>query len=120
MPEASYQLCEESTGRVIVARLETARSLWKQTIGLLGRKQLSADAGMWLEPCNSIHTFGMQFTIDVLFLDASGALLRAVPRVRPWRVCRPVRRARVVVEIPEGAIAARNIQVGNRYLISGQ
>ena len=120
MHEAPLQLCEEGTGRVVVARLEMARSLWKQTIGLLGRKQFSADAGMWLEPCNSIHTFGMQFTIDVLFLDASGALVRAVPRVKPWRVCWPVWRARVVVEIPEGAIAARNIQVGNRYLINGK
>src|SRR5690349_1799372 len=119
MHPPSFQLCESSTGRVIVPRLEIVRSLWAQTIGLLGRKQLPQDTGLWLEPCNSIHTFGMQFAIDVLFLDATGALLRAMPQVRPWRVCWPVRRARVVVEIPEGAIAARNIQVGARYQISG-
>lgn len=117
MREPAYQLCEEGTGRVIVARVEMAKSLWKQTIGLLGRKQLPSDAGMWLEPCNSIHTLGMQFAIDVLFLDASGRLLRAVRDLRPWRICWPVWGARVVVEIPAGSIALRNIQPGNRYHI---
>jgi uncharacterized membrane protein (UPF0127 family) len=119
MREASYQLCEESTGRVIVARLELARTLWKQTVGLLGQKQLQPDSGLWLEPCNSIHTFGMQCSIDVLFLDASGRLVRAVRNLRPWRLCWPVWTARVVVEVPEGTIALRNIQVGNRYLVKG-
>lgn len=119
MPDRSYQLCEEATGRIIVARLEMARSFWKQTVGLLGRRGLPADGGIWLEPCNSIHTIGMQFTIDVLFLDASGALVHAASSVRPWRICWPVWRARVVVEIPEGTIALRNIQPGNRYKIRG-
>jgi uncharacterized membrane protein (UPF0127 family) len=116
-PYQPYQLIEEGSGRVIVARLELARSVWKQTIGLLGRRQLAADAGMWLEPCNSIHTFGMQFAIDVLFLDSSGRLLRAMDGVKPWRICWTVWKARAIVEIPEGSIALRNIQVGKRYLI---
>ncbi len=119
MGEARYQLREEGTGRVVVARLEVAKSLWKQTVGLLGRRQLPPDAGMWLEPCNSIHTIGMQFAIDVLFLDASGRLVRAAPDVKPWRICWPVLGARVVVEMPAGSIALRNIQLGNRYHIAG-
>src|SRR5690349_20872528 len=104
MRKATYQLREEGTGRVVIPHLEIARSLWKQTIGLLGRSQLPADSGLWIEPCNSIHTWGMKFAIDVLFLDASGTVLRTVPNVRPWRVCWPVRRARAVLEIPAGAI----------------
>ena len=117
---ASYQLREEGTGRVVVARLELAKSLWKQTVGLLGRRQFPPETGMWLEPCNSIHTFGMQFAIDVLFLDASGCLIRAVRDLKPWRVCWPVWRARVVVEIPAGTVALRNIQTGIRYQLVGK
>lgn len=117
MRDEAYQLCEVDTGRVVVERLELARSLWKQTIGLLGRKTFPEDTGMWLEPCSSIHTMGMQFAIDVLFLDASGRLLRAVRDLKPWRICWPVWRARVVVEIPAGSIALWNIQPGNRYQI---
>jgi uncharacterized membrane protein (UPF0127 family) len=117
MPDALYQMCEEKTGRVIVARLESADTLWKQTVGLLGRKGLAADAGMWLEPCNGIHTFAMRFPLDVLFLDASYVLLRAVARVAPWRICGPIWKARVVVELPAGTIAKQKIQIGARYRI---
>ena len=117
MWDAAYQLSEVGTGRVVVVRLELAKSLWKQTVGLLGRRRFPADTGLWLEPCNSIHTMGMQFAIDVLFLDASGYLLRAVRDLKPWRICWPVWRARVVVEIPAGSIALWNIQPGNRYQI---
>jgi uncharacterized membrane protein (UPF0127 family) len=117
MRERSYQLREEPSGRIIVARLEVARSLWRQTVGLIGRRELDPDEGLWLEPCNSIHTFGMRFAIDVLFLDRSGVLLHMVSDLRPWRVSWPVRRARSVVEIPSGAIASRNIQPGLRYQI---
>src|SRR4051812_28241324 len=117
MRKAVYQLREAGTNRVVVAQLEIARSLWKQTVGLLGRNELPVGAGLWLEPCGSIHTWGMKFAIDVLFLDASGTVLRAVPSVQPWRVCWPVRRARVVVEIPAGAIERGNIREGKRYKI---
>lgn len=110
-------MCEEGSGRVIVARLEVAHSLWKQSVGLLGRKSLSADSGMWLEPCNGIHTFGMQFPLDILFLDSSYVLRRSVSRVAPWRICGPVWKARVVVELPAGSISTQKIQTGCRYVV---
>lgn len=119
MPESHFQLREAETGRIIAARLEVAKSLWRQTVGLLDRRALAPDGGLWLEPCNSIHTIGMRFAIDVLFLDCTGRLLRALPNVRPWRICWPVLRARVVVELPAGSIAQRNIQLGNRYQLTG-
>ena len=118
MQKSGYQLSEEGTGRVVIAHLEIAKSLWKQTVGLLGRRQMPRDSALWLEPCNCVHTWGMKFAIDVVFLDASGTVLRALPNVRPWRVCWPVRRARVVVEMPTGEIERRNILPGNRYKIS--
>ena len=117
MQQASYQMCEKMSGRVIVAHLELADTLWKQTVGLLGRKSLSTDGGMWLDRCNGIHTFAMQFPLDVLFLDSSHILVRAVSQVAPWRICGPVLKARVVVELPAGTIERQNIQIGKQYSI---
>ena len=114
MKNAYYQLCEGRTGAVIVEQLEVARSLWLQTNGLLGRKQLPSDGGIWLEPCNGIHTMGMRFAIDVLFLDRSGTVLKAISNVSPWHICWPVRGAHIVVEISAGAIAHHKVQPGNR------
>jgi|SRR5579871_2702191 len=118
MSAPSRQLLEGVHNRVIVAHLEIADSLWKQTVGLLGRDSLPAEHGLWLEPCNGIHTFGMRFPIDVLFLDAEGIALRIVSSLKPWRICGPVWRARVVVELPAGALVRHRIQPGDRLRLS--
>jgi hypothetical protein len=109
------QLREAETGRIVVARLEPANTPWKQAIGLLGRRELAPDAGLALTPCNGIHTLGMRFALDVLFLDRDGVAVRLAPNIRPWRICGPVWRARTVVELPAGAIACQGLELGRRY-----
>lgn len=115
MTRENWQLIEVETGRILVAHLEVAETLMARTIGLLGRSHLEADTGLWLEPCNSIHTLAMRFPIDVLFLDREGHAIRLVSALRPWRFCGPVRGARVVVELPAGTLVEKNIQQGARY-----
>lgn len=109
------QLYEAETERIVVPRLEVADTARKRALGLMGRKRLGADEGLWLEPCNGIHTFFMRFPLDVLILDAQGQALRTLTGVRPWRFCLPMRGGRTVVELPAGTLAAQEIQVGRRY-----
>lgn len=116
MAEPWRQLRETDTGYILVPRLRIADTAWKRAVGLLGRAMLEAGEGLWLEPCNGIHTLGLRFPIDVLFLDAEGRALRLVSNLRPWRLCGPVRGARIVVELPAGTLAACRIRKGARYL----
>ncbi len=109
------RLRDLDTGRIVVDRLEVASSFWLRSIGLLGRRALAADGGMWLEPCGSVHTFGLAFSIDLLFLDRDRRALRTVSVLKPWRVAGPVRGARVVVELPAGTLARTGSKVGNRF-----
>lgn len=113
---SSVALRELETGRVVVPRLQIALGVWERTLGLLGRSELEADSALWIEPCDGVHTLGMRFPIDVLFLDPSGCALRIVTDLRPWRVAGPVRRSRVVVELPCGAVAISGIRRGFHYL----
>jgi len=115
-----FQVVNRARGTVLATRLEVAGSAAERTKGLLGRDGLAPGEGLWIVPCESVHTFFMRFAIDVLFLDASGCLIRAVRDLKPWRVCWPVWRARVVVEIPAGTVALRNIQTGIRYQLVGK
>lgn len=81
--------------------LEEARSWRARTIGLALRVELEPGHGLLLGRCRSVHTFGMRFDIDILFLDGSGRVLRLDQGVRPRRV-RFCRRARAVVEVGSG------------------
>jgi len=56
-------------GRVLAQEVERAGSFWQRMKGLLGRRGLPAGQALFLEPCNSIHTFFMGFPIDAVFLD---------------------------------------------------
>jgi len=103
----------------MVARLELADTAWKRSVGLLGRKSLAANSGLWLSPCNGVHTLFMRFAMDVLFLDAQGRILRQVGDLRPWRFCGPVRGARAVVELPAGTLAALRLKPERHYVVAG-
>lgn len=78
--------------------------------GLLGSKSLAAGHGLWLRPCSSIHTVGMSFPIDVLFLDKHRKIVRAAAKIKPMRICWAPLATRSVLELPEGTIARYSIQ----------
>ena len=81
--------------------------------GLLGR---CPPRPLLLVPARAIHTWGMRFAIDVVFLDADLRVLRVVRGLRPWR-CAAARGARAVLELPAGG--AVGIAPGDRLALSG-
>jgi uncharacterized protein len=83
-------------------RVDVPESYRERTRGLLGRDGLEADEALLLERCRSVHTFGMRFAIDVVFLDRSYQVL-TVRRAPPMRALLPRMRARHVLECAAGA-----------------
>jgi len=94
----------------IVASAELAATRAARRRGLLGRT--GVDGVLVLEPCRQVHSFGMQFPIDVMFCDRHDRVLR-VQTLKPGRVTRPVIRARRVLEADGGAAARWGIAVGD-------
>jgi uncharacterized protein len=72
--------------------------------GLLGRPAPAAGEALWLRPCRSIHTIGMRYAIDVLFLDRHGTVLRARRDLPPGRLAFAPRGAASVLECGGGSI----------------
>jgi uncharacterized protein len=101
------------TGRVIAGRVTKAGSPWERVKGLIGRRTLAEDEGLWLSPCNGIHTFGVAFPIDVVVLDKAGQILRIAASVAPNRVVLPVRCGHSVVEVAAGKAERAGLCVGD-------
>ena len=99
--------------------VEVATNLWARSRGLLGRKRLESGGGLLLDPCSGIHTIGMAFSIDALFLSKDGEVLHLVPRMKPFRMSRYVFKARSVLELPAGAIEKTGTRVGDRVTFEG-
>ncbi|MFN2525236.1 MAG: DUF192 domain-containing protein [Actinomycetota bacterium] len=89
-------------GRVLADRVTVAQTFFDRMRGLLGRLEIGRGEALVLRNAAQIHTFGMRFPIDVLFLDADGRVLHVIRAMRPWRLSRWVRKCRYVVELPAG------------------
>ena len=68
------------------ARVAVAVSMGARLRGLLGRRSLPAGEGLLIVRCGSIHTVGMRFAIDVVFLDRAWQVCRVHRDVRPGRL----------------------------------
>lgn len=103
-------------GRTIIPQVWRADSAWSRMRGLLGHPQLAPDAqeALWLAPCNNVHTIGMRYALDIVFLDRAGRVLECCENVRPWRM-RVCRAARHTVEFAPGAIAALAVVPGEQW-----
>jgi uncharacterized membrane protein (UPF0127 family) len=74
-------------------------------VGLLNDKQpLEFGGGMWISPCNSIHSIGMRFKFDAIFLDKNLRVVHLVREMKPWRISKMVFSAHSVLELPGGLI----------------
>jgi uncharacterized membrane protein (UPF0127 family) len=102
-----------SDGRVVCERCVVADGPLVRMRGLLGRSSLPRDEGILLRPASSVHTWFMRFPIDVVFLDRDLAVLRVVPRLRPWRAVAR-RRAAAVLELAAGESERRGLRPGDR------
>jgi len=70
-----------------------------------------------IEPCNSIHMFFMRYSLDVIFVDRDGRVLFLYEGIKPWRVGRLVKGARMAIELPTGTINRTNTEVGDRLFV---
>ncbi len=96
--------------RVIVWR---ARGFCARLRGLIGRPAPAPGEALWLAPCRQVHTLGMGYPIDVVFLgEAQGVLL--VVTLKPWRISRFVADARGVLELAAGEATRLGIAQGGR------
>jgi uncharacterized membrane protein (UPF0127 family) len=85
--------------------------------GLLGRLNLRSDEALWVVPSRGIHTVGLLFQIDVIYLDSECRVVHLMENFGPLRIG-PLRlRCSSVLELPAGSIYNSGTQVGDRLLI---
>jgi uncharacterized membrane protein (UPF0127 family) len=96
----------------VLAAAEMADSLLSRNRGLLGKHSYD---GALLIPHTSgaLHAFGMRFALDVAFLDRELEVVDTV-QLAPWRVTRPRRRCRIVLEAQSGAFERWRLRPGDR------
>ena len=99
-------------GSVLATRLEVAASGPKRRKGLLGRDSLPSGEGLWIVPCESVHTFFMRFPIDLVYLDRENRIRKVRSGVGAWRLSACFS-AHSILELPAGTIRGTETRRGD-------
>ncbi len=110
--EARLRAVNATRQTVLAEHLELAGTHAARSKGLLGRAGLGEGEGLWIAPCESVHTFFMRFAIDLVYLDRKHRVRKVRHAVAPWRVSACLR-AHSVLELPAGVARATGTQRGD-------
>ena len=90
-----------------------AKTTLQRMKGLLGTSGLADGEGLLIEPCSSVHTFGMRYVLDIVYLDRYQKVIKCVANMAPARMSMAFN-AKFVVEMAAGMIEATGIKPGDR------
>ncbi len=111
-----YRVTLVRTGRVLADCASCPSGAAARARGLLGRTGLTDGEGLWLKPCNGIHTVGMRFGIDVIILSENLTVMAVRSRVRPWRIVLPASAGRSTLELAAGTADETGVIVGDSLM----
>lgn len=103
----------------LATNLRVAGTHWSRLRGLMGAKaeNFCAGTGLWIVPSHGVHTMGMRFPIDVLYLDENKTVVYARQSIKPWRIA-PVNMKTVsVLELPRHTLDSTGTRVGDHVEI---
>src|ERR1700727_1114613 len=97
-----------------------ADSYLRRLVGLLGKTKRWAQLGrgLWIVPSRGVHTIGMMFPIDLIFLGKEKEVVHIEEYVRPFRISSVSLKATSVLELPPHTIYRTGTKVGDRLEIS--
>jgi uncharacterized protein len=101
---------------VVADAAELADTSAKRRTGLLKHTGLAPGEGLWIVPCESVHTFFMKFAIDLVYLDKKLKVKKVRHAVPAWRMSACLS-AHSVLELPAGTAAKTATQVGDVFEI---
>jgi hypothetical protein len=103
----------------LATHLRVAETHWSRFRGLMLSDQSSFGDGhgLWIVPSHGVHTFGMRFPIDVVYLNSDKIVVYMKQDLKPWRVAAVRQQAASVLELPGSALAATGTCVGDEIEI---
>jgi uncharacterized membrane protein (UPF0127 family) len=110
---AKLRVANQTKGRVLADRADIADTSAKRRTGLLKHTSLEPGEGLWIAPCEGVHTFGMKFPIDVIFLSRKKQVLKTRPAMVKRRIAFSLR-AYSVLELPAGTLEQTGTVAGDQ------
>jgi len=102
----------------LATKVRKADNFLTRLVGLLKRSHLGPEEALWLMPSKGIHTIGMKFPIDVVFLTKDNQVVGLISGLAPYRISAIHLTGYSVLELPNGTIRKSRTELGDQFEIS--
>lgn len=99
----------------LIPRASRTSNFLERLRGLLAKPELEQDQGLIIAPCSSVHTIGMGYPIDIIFLDKDWTIVKIVDSLKPWRLVAS-KAASMVLEMTGGSAQRLNLDTGQTLI----
>lgn len=106
------------SGKELCKKCELADGVFSRFMGLMFRKSLPEHCGLLLVPCNEVHTFNMNFAIDVVTLNKENEIIAVFDSVPRGKVKPRVKGGAKVLELNAGVMKSLGIDCGEKCEIT--
>ena len=116
----SVYVYNKSRESLVGTEVAVADTYLTRLVGLLGKTRtwIRPGRGLWIVPSRGVHTIGMLFPIDLIYLDRSRQVIHIEEHVRPFSISKVCLKAESVLELPPHTIFRTHTQLGDRLEIS--
>lgn len=115
---ADAVVMNQANQQVVAEHVKVANNPFTRLAGLMGKKLLPKGHGLWITPCNGVHSCFMRFEFDAVFVNAQGEVLHVIEAMKPWGLSPMIKGARAVLELPAGAAAQAGVETGHKLQLN--
>jgi uncharacterized protein len=121
-PSRGHYICvyNKTRERFVATNAKVADGYFSRLVGLLGttRRWARPGKGLWIVPSHGVHTIGMLYSLDLVFLDRNYVVVDVEEHVRPFRISKVSFKADSVLELPIHTVYRTETHVGDQLEIS--
>ena len=107
------RITNKTRNTVLGDRIDVADSSAKRRTGLLKHDGLKRGEGLWITPCESVHTFFMKFPIDLVYIDREKRVKKVRDTMVAWRMSACFS-AHSIIELPAGVVKETGTIAGDQ------
>jgi uncharacterized membrane protein (UPF0127 family) len=117
MKQTTYCVYNQTRSCFLSLDVSLANTSLLRLKGLLGKLKIRSDEGLWVVPSRGVHTLGLLFPLDLLYLDGHRRVIHLVESLPPFRIAPLKTQSESVLELPIHTIYSSQTQPGDQLLI---